>query len=79
MERNSTASATGLLDERVVQREEKREQSAGPPLSFHIITGSIQWVSGGKGDEHRRMRLRPQTFITKSVSYTGCMRARSIS
>ena len=73
------ASVTGLLDEHVVQREKKGEQSVSAPLSFHIPTGSIQWVSGRKGYEHKQMRLRPRTFITKPVSSTGRMHARARS
>ena len=72
---NPIASATGLLDEHVVQRKEKGEKSVGVSLSFHILTGSIQRVSGRKGDARKQMRLRPRTFITKPVSSTGCMHA----
>ena len=54
----------------ILYKEKRKRKSAGAPLSFHIPTGTVQWVSGS---EYEQMILRSRTFITKPVPSTGCM------
>ena len=54
------------------QKQGKRN-SVSDTLSFHIPTGSIQRVSGGKGDTTRTDDITPLDFYNQPVSSTGFM------